>query len=69
MRNGVMVVGDALIGKSTMIDLLIECLKRLELSLLHYKINPKALGNNHMFGQVNPLTNEWHDGIVSSLVR
>jgi dynein heavy chain len=52
-----------------MIRTLIESLQRMNIDLLYYTLNPKALGINHMFGQVNPLTNEWHDGIVSTLVR
>ncbi len=69
VRNGVMVVGNAMNGKSTMMRTLIEALRRLEVDLLSYVLNPKSLGINYMFGQVNPLTNEWHDGVVSSLVR
>jgi len=32
-------------------------------------INPKAVNSNGLYGYVNLLTNEWHDGIVAKLVR
>jgi dynein heavy chain len=33
------------------------------------KINPKAVNSNGLYGYINLLTNEWHDGIVAKLIR
>ena len=33
------------------------------------KINPKAVNSNGLYGYINALTNEWHDGIVAKFVR
>ena len=32
-------------------------------------INPKAVSTNGLFGYVNLLTNDWHDGIVAKVIR
>lgn len=33
------------------------------------KVNPKAVDINNLFGYINPLTNEWHDGVISATIR
>ncbi|MHA2024048.1 MAG: AAA family ATPase [Candidatus Thorarchaeota archaeon] len=34
-----------------------------------YKLNPKSVTMNELFGYVNVMTNEWADGIVANIVR
>ncbi|XP_076632445.1 dynein heavy chain 2, axonemal kl-2 [Colletes latitarsis] len=34
-----------------------------------YPINPKALGLGELYGEYNLSTGEWHDGVISSIMR
>lgn len=34
-----------------------------------YVINPKAVTIGELYGQVDLMTNEWHDGLIGSTVR
>lgn len=43
--------------------------KRLGVSVKCARISPKALAYTHMFGEFDPHTAEWHDGVVSKVLR
>ena len=34
-----------------------------------YVINPKAVTIGELYGEVNPLSNEWHDGLIGAIIR
>jgi len=34
-----------------------------------FKVNPKSVPINNLYGYINLHTNDWNDGIVASLVR
>lgn len=34
-----------------------------------YPLNPKALNLADLYGEYNLSTNEWHDGVISSIMR
>jgi dynein heavy chain len=80
VRHGMMVVGESGSGKTANVTVLSSAL-----GLLHeegvtdrdgfYKqvdllvLNPKSITAGELYGEFNPLSNEWKDGIVPKLVR
>ena len=34
-----------------------------------FKVNPKSISINYLYGYVNLLTNEWNDGIAAKIIR
>jgi dynein heavy chain len=34
-----------------------------------FKLNPKSISINYLYGYVNLLTNEWNDGIAAKIIR
>ena len=78
VRHGNMLVGTTGTGKTTVAKILSLALTSLGKSGLDdywYKtvkiqgLNPKAVTMGELFGEVNPFTNEWTEGIVSHLVK
>lgn len=37
--------------------------------VLNYTFNPKCVSMGELFGEYNPLTSEWKDGLASSHIR
>jgi len=78
VRHGVMVVGLTLTGKTTCQNALANALSQLrrdgeespdfEVTRQH-TLNPKAITMGELYGEVNPITQEWTDGLVPTLVR
>ncbi|KAJ3404107.1 Dynein heavy chain 2, axonemal, partial [Chytridiales sp. JEL 0842] len=75
-RHGVMVVGDTGSGKSTVWKLLQSTLSKLAkgkpenyVPVKTFPVNPKALSLGELYGEFNLSTNEWTDGILSSVMR
>lgn len=75
-RHGVMVVGQTGSGKSTLWKLLQHTCTRLAKvnpmtysAVKTYTINPKALNLGELYGENNINTNEWTDGVLSSIMR
>jgi dynein heavy chain len=78
VRFGVMIVGPATAGKTT-------CYKVLALAMNHlrahkskndsyqtveYKVlNPKAITMGELYGEYNEITQDWKDGLASSIMR
>jgi dynein heavy chain len=76
IRIGIMLVGKACSGKTSIYTIiqssylcLYESFPSLYRPLEFTLINPKAVNTNGLYGYVNLLTNEWHDGIVSKIIR
>ncbi|KAJ3195453.1 Dynein heavy chain 2, axonemal [Irineochytrium annulatum] len=75
-RHGVMIVGDTGSGKTSVWKLLQMTLTRLSKSrpdtyvpVKIYPLNPKAVTLGELYGEVNIASNEWTDGILSSVMR
>jgi dynein heavy chain len=74
-RHGLMLVGEAMTGKTTIIKSLAACLTRLEqegeneMAVNFSTLNPKAITINEMFGFSDPISQEWTEGILSFLFR
>mmetsp|Transcript_17277 Transcript_17277/g.12259 ORF Transcript_17277/g.12259 Transcript_17277/m.12259 type:complete len:565 (+) Transcript_17277:2768-4462(+) len=78
VRHGVMVVGLTCIGKTTCSQILAAALTQLHEQGNEdpaYKkvnmetLNPKSVTMGELFGETNPYTNEWTEGLVSSIVK
>lgn len=79
VRFGVMLVGPTGGGKSTIYEVLAEAMSELRISkhsddpafqLVNTQVvNPKAISMGELYGEVNPLSQEWKDGLVSGIMR
>ena len=78
VRHGVMVVGVASTGKTTVISTLARALGQLNKEgstdfwhkpVKMEKLNPKSVTLNELFGYTNITTNEWTDGIAAKIIR
>lgn len=63
-RFGTMLVGPAMSGKSTILKLLALHLKKIT-----HIVNPKAISIGELYGDMNLLTQDWKDGLGSSILR
>ncbi|GET88580.1 dynein heavy chain, putative [Leishmania tarentolae] len=70
-RHGVMIVGPSGTGKTTAWKVLMAAMVRLERALqMHaYVISPKVLSKGELFGTLDVTTREWHDGVLTSILR
>ena len=78
-RHAVMIVGQTGAGKSVMWQMLKNTLTRLKKEnkgspgqyniVKDYPINPKALSLGELYGEFDLNTNEWTDGVLSSVMR
>ncbi|KAI5628238.1 dynein heavy chain 6, axonemal isoform X2 [Silurus asotus] len=80
VRHGVMLVGPTGGGKSTVYRALADALLALyeaegcEVNPFYqpvktYVLNPKSVSMGELYGEVNPLTLEWRDGLMALCVR
>lgn len=78
IRFGATLVGPAGTGKSTCYQILASLMTNLrekgsanpEFQKVKYRIlNPKCITMGELYGEFSPLTQEWHDGLASSIMR
>ena len=78
VRHGVMLVGPTGGGKTTNRDIMAASLTSLGASpeghslwrpVQQFTVNPKSISYGELYGNVNALTQEWHDGVLVVIVK
>lgn len=76
VRHGFMLVGLSYSGKSTIIQAVAQALGILhergqqnEQAVLLNVINPKAIYMGQLYGQFDPVSHEWQDGVLARIFR
>uniref|UniRef100_A0A2K5EHB9 Dynein axonemal heavy chain 9 n=1 Tax=Aotus nancymaae TaxID=37293 RepID=A0A2K5EHB9_AOTNA len=69
VRHSVFVVGGAGTGKSQVLRSLHKTYQIMKRRPVWTDLNPKAVTNDELFGIINPATQEWKDGLFSSIMR
>jgi dynein heavy chain len=69
-----MVVGQAFSGKSTVIEILRLAFGYLKgkgefVPARSFKLNPKAITSDQLYGKLDPITKSWFDGVIAIIMR
>ena len=84
VRHGLMLVGNAISGKSTVINVLYEAVSYVKrkvqradtppetghkTEVRQYVVNPKSITLDQLYGYPDPSTHDWVDGVLSHIIR